>query len=143
MGISNSLPLTGYIKMIDIWMIFTMSYPFIVIMLHCLQKVSVERVRMEHENITDKGISPNIYPNFMPIPIYPVQIKSKLCMHVYCRRGTFANSKHSEILQVQILEHWDWGPDKVFAVAASAYVWISLYHSLSKHWHLYSQLSKC
>ena len=56
MGISNSLPLTGYIKMIDIWMIFTMSYPFIVIMLHCLQKVSVERVRMEHENITDKGM---------------------------------------------------------------------------------------
>ena len=73
MGISNSLPLTGYIKMIDIWMIFTMSYPFIVIMLHCLQKVSLERVRMEHENITDEGIGPNIYPN-MPIPIYPVQI---------------------------------------------------------------------
>ena len=38
MGISESLPLTGYIKMIDIWMIFTMSYPFVVITLHCLQK---------------------------------------------------------------------------------------------------------
>ena len=56
MGISNSLPLTGYIKMIDIWMIFTMSYPFIVIMLHCLQKVSLERgVSIEHEKITDAG----------------------------------------------------------------------------------------
>ena len=40
MGISNSLPKTGYIKMVDIWMIFTMSYPFIVITLHCFQQVS-------------------------------------------------------------------------------------------------------
>ena len=41
MGISNSLPKTGYIKMVDIWMIFTMSYPFIVITLHCFQQVSI------------------------------------------------------------------------------------------------------
>ena len=40
MGISQSLPMTGYIKMIDIWMIFTMSYPFLVISLHCLQQVT-------------------------------------------------------------------------------------------------------
>ena len=40
MGISQFLPVTGYIKMIDIWMIFTISYPFIVITLHCFQKVS-------------------------------------------------------------------------------------------------------
>ena len=43
MGISQSLPMTGYAKMIDIWMIFTISYPFIVITLHCLQKVALER----------------------------------------------------------------------------------------------------
>ena len=42
MGISQSLPMTGYIKMIDIWMIFTMSYPFLVISLHCLQQVKLE-----------------------------------------------------------------------------------------------------
>ena len=47
MGISQSLPMTGYIKMIDIWMIFTMSYPFVVITLHCLQMVSVEKELME------------------------------------------------------------------------------------------------
>ena len=41
MGISNSLPKTGYMKMIDIWMIFTMSYPFIVITLHCFQQVCI------------------------------------------------------------------------------------------------------
>ena len=43
MGISQSLPMTGYIKMIDIWMIFTMSYPFVVITLHCLDKLTSER----------------------------------------------------------------------------------------------------
>ena len=34
MGISQTLPITGYVKMIDIWMIFMMSYPFTVILLH-------------------------------------------------------------------------------------------------------------
>ena len=43
MGISQSLPMTGYIKMIDIWMIFTISYPFVVITLHCLDKLAAER----------------------------------------------------------------------------------------------------
>merc|ERR1712079_957236 len=43
MGISESLPMTGYTKMIDIWMIFTMSYPFVVITLHCLEKIAVDR----------------------------------------------------------------------------------------------------
>ena len=43
MGISDSLPMTGYIKMIDIWMIFTISYPFTVITLHCLKEVAEDR----------------------------------------------------------------------------------------------------
>ena len=45
MGISQSLPMTGYIKMIDIWMIFTISYPFIVITLQCLKDVAEDRER--------------------------------------------------------------------------------------------------
>ena len=47
MGISQSLPMTGYIKMIDIWMIFTMSYPFVVISLHCFQRMSVRKETMK------------------------------------------------------------------------------------------------
>ena len=43
MGISESLPMTGYIKMIDIWMIFTISYPFMIITLHCFKDVAEER----------------------------------------------------------------------------------------------------
>ena len=38
-GINQSLPVTGYIKMIDLWMIFALSYPFFVITLHSLLEV--------------------------------------------------------------------------------------------------------
>ena len=41
MGISNSLPVTGYIKMVDIWMITTMTYPFSVIVLQCALEVLI------------------------------------------------------------------------------------------------------
>ena len=34
MGISEGLPKTGYIMMIDIWTIFALSYPFSVIALY-------------------------------------------------------------------------------------------------------------
>ena len=54
MGISQSLPMTGYIKMIDIWMIFTMSYPFVVISLHCFQRMSVRKETMKI-NVDSKG----------------------------------------------------------------------------------------
>ena len=39
MGISNELPVTGYIKMVDVWMIFSISYPFTEITLHSLKEV--------------------------------------------------------------------------------------------------------
>ena len=39
LGISQSLPSTSYIKLIDIWMIFTMIYPFAETLLVCLKDV--------------------------------------------------------------------------------------------------------
>ena len=39
MGIAQSLPRTGTVKMVDIWMIFTMSYPFLVIAFNCALEV--------------------------------------------------------------------------------------------------------
>ena len=39
MGISSSLPLTAAVKMIDIWMIFTMMYPFTGVMLQSYLQV--------------------------------------------------------------------------------------------------------
>ena len=43
MSISKELPVTGYIKMVDIWMIFTMTYPFLVIILQTLKQICKEK----------------------------------------------------------------------------------------------------
>ena len=42
MGISEALPKTGYIKMIDIWTIFALSYPFSVIALYSALEVYIQ-----------------------------------------------------------------------------------------------------
>ena len=42
MGISEGLPKTGYIKMIDIWTIFALSYPFSVIALYSALEVHIK-----------------------------------------------------------------------------------------------------
>ena len=34
MGLSQTLPVTSYFKMIDIWMLFTMTVPFLEVILH-------------------------------------------------------------------------------------------------------------
>ena len=39
MGLSQSLPVTSYIKMIDIWMLFTMTVPFLEVVLHTTNEV--------------------------------------------------------------------------------------------------------
>ena len=43
LGISHSLPSTSYIKLIDIWMIFTMIYPFAETVLVCLKDAVKEK----------------------------------------------------------------------------------------------------
>ena len=40
MGISQSLPESGNVKMVDVWMIFTISYPFFVIACHSALEVA-------------------------------------------------------------------------------------------------------
>ena len=39
MGLSESLPVTSYIKMIDIWMLFTMTIPFLEVVMHTTNEV--------------------------------------------------------------------------------------------------------
>ena len=33
-NVSNSLPKTSYMKMIDVWLLFNLLYPFIVVLIH-------------------------------------------------------------------------------------------------------------
>ena len=39
LGLSKSLPVTSYFKMIDIWMLFTMTVPFLEVVLHTANEV--------------------------------------------------------------------------------------------------------
>ena len=39
LGLSQSLPTTSYIKMIDIWMLFTMTIPFLEVIQHTTKEV--------------------------------------------------------------------------------------------------------
>ena len=39
LGLSQGLPVTSYIKMIDIWMLFTMTIPFLEVVLHTTNEV--------------------------------------------------------------------------------------------------------
>ena len=43
LGLTQSLPITSYIKMIDIWMLFTMTVPFLEVVLHTTNEVFVRR----------------------------------------------------------------------------------------------------
>ena len=54
MGISQSLPVTSYVKMIDIWMIFTMSVPFIEVGLHAGYEVG------KHCLCSPRRVSPGV-----------------------------------------------------------------------------------
>ena len=39
LGISQTLPTTSYVKMIDVWMLFTMTVPFLEVVLHTCTEV--------------------------------------------------------------------------------------------------------
>ena len=39
LGLFQSLPVTSYVKMIDIWMLFTMTIPFLEVVLHTTYEV--------------------------------------------------------------------------------------------------------
>ena len=41
-GVSQTLPKTAYIKLIDVWMIFTMCYPFCVVILYAVRELLQE-----------------------------------------------------------------------------------------------------
>ena len=43
MGVSQSLPSTAYIKMIDVWMVVCILYPFTLVVLYSVQEVMKKR----------------------------------------------------------------------------------------------------
>ena len=53
LGLTQSLPVTSYIKMIDIWMLFTMTVPFLEVVLHTKNEV-LNRLRTSHVVLAKK-----------------------------------------------------------------------------------------
>ena len=87
MGISQSLPTTGYIKMIDIWMTFTMSYPFVVITLHCLEKIADDR-GTRRINVKRKDTGKTF--NELKTPSHTMQWQ---CLPIFLGEMRFADGK--------------------------------------------------
>ena len=58
LGLSQSLPVTSYIKMIDIWMLFTMTIPFLEVVLHTTN---------EYKNKTKSHIVPETRVDVMKV----------------------------------------------------------------------------
>ena len=51
MGIAQSLPESGNVKMVDVWMIFTISYPFFVIACHSFLEVKMSQLVCENKDM--------------------------------------------------------------------------------------------
>ena len=45
-NVSNNLPKTSYMKMVDIWLLFNLFYPFVVVLLHTY----MDTLRSDHED---------------------------------------------------------------------------------------------
>ena len=45
-NVSNNLPKTSYMKMVDVWLLFNLMYPFIVVLMHTY----MDSLRNDEEN---------------------------------------------------------------------------------------------
>ena len=61
LGLSQSVPVTSYIKMVDIWMLFTMTIPFLEVVYHTSNEMSKQSdvVRVTPQNLSIEEVLPN------------------------------------------------------------------------------------
>ena len=54
LGLSQSVPVTSYIKMVDIWMLFTLTIPFLEVVYHTSNEMSKQSdvVRVTPQNLS-------------------------------------------------------------------------------------------
>ena len=91
-NVSNNLPKTSYMKMIDVWLLFDLLYPFIIVLLHTYMDTlrnDEEREINHHgrtvtiddeksgEGLKIKVLYPNLY-----------KTKVSLCLGSTCRYGS-------------------------------------------------------
>ena len=61
LGLSQSVPVTSYIKMVDIWMLFTMTIPFLEVVYHTSNEMSKlsDVVRVIPQNLSLEEVLTN------------------------------------------------------------------------------------
>merc|ERR1711978_578974 len=61
LGLSQSVPFTSYIKMVDIWMLFTMTIPFLEVVYHTSNEMFKQSdvVRVTPNNWSEEDEMPN------------------------------------------------------------------------------------
>ena len=47
-SVSNDLPRTSYIKMVDVWLVFNLFIPFLEVLLHTYKVVKLDGERCKH-----------------------------------------------------------------------------------------------
>ena len=70
-NVSNNLPKTSYIKMIDIWLIFNLLLPFIEVLIHTLMdslRDDEEREINHHGEVRTVGLEEeDLHPNVIKV----------------------------------------------------------------------------
>ena len=61
LGLSQSVPVTSYIKMVDIWMLFTMTIPFLEVVYHTSNEMSKQSdvIRVTPQNLSLEEVLTN------------------------------------------------------------------------------------
>ena len=61
LGLSQSVPVTSYIKMVDIWMLFTMTIPFLEVVYHTSNEMSKQSdvIRVTPQNLSVEEVLAN------------------------------------------------------------------------------------
>ena len=61
LGLSQSVPVTSYIKMVDIWMLFTMTIPFLEVVYHTSNEMFKQSdvIRVKPHNLSLEEVLPS------------------------------------------------------------------------------------
>ena len=87
-NVSNNLPKTSYMKMMDVWLLFNLLYPFVVVLMHTY----MDTLRKDDENekpIEDDECGKGIE---MVIQYAPKRLKSYfniLCRYCLCQKSSY------------------------------------------------------
>ena len=61
-NVSNNLPKTSYMKMMDVWLLFNLMYPFIVVLMHTyMDTLRSEDEEKEEKETASFQVNMNIY----------------------------------------------------------------------------------